>query len=1286
MKHVWLLLIVAVFCEPLPPELRAQESLFPASKTGNDSGPEGSFYELGTVFRPTLKGVVTHLRVYALASELGEHTARLWRNGTDTLIGGPYAWTYGGTPGWVTLDIPDVPVLANMDYTIVVTTGGGSGRNYPFLGGDLAIPGGNGAHLTHPASAGVFATSAGVRPSATFNSANYLRDIVFVPDPIEPPTNAPVRLNEILAENKAGLVDEDGDSSDWIELYNPKGEPVSLAGYQLLDSTNVWTFPPANIGPQSFLVVFASGKNRTNSPLHTNFKLDGDGEYLALKDTGGAIISEFAPGFPAQRKNVAYGRGSAADIGFLPTPTPGGPNVAAFAGFVADTRFSVKRGFFTSAVEVAVTTLTTGATVRYTLNGATPTESSLALTTPLTITHITTLRARAFKPGFIPTDTDTDTYIFLDDVLQQTQASALVYGWPLGPVNGQVLRYGLNPALQSLYTPTGKVAALAQVPMLSLVTDQANLTGAASGIYVNAATEGLEQPASLELINPDGSPGFSVDTGLRIRGGQSRGGNFPKHSFNLFFRDEYGAPKLDFPLFGPDGAGKFDTISLRCEHGYAYADPYPLDIRLDFTAMRDVACRNLWAAAGYASTRSRYYHLLLNGQYWGLYQTQERAQEDFGATYFGGKASEYDGVAATGLPQLTVEATSGDLNAWTKLWNGCRAVNTNPAPAVYFALLGCNADGTRNFALPVLLDPRELASYMLLHYYTGHSDEPLSVSFNFEKPNNFRALRRRGTNDPWHFLVHDGESSLRAGQWVDNRANAVNLTSTNRSLVQFSNPEWMHEDLLASPEYRIVFADQAQRLLLNEGAFTAARAQPIWDALAAQIDRAVIGESLRWAQTTTENQANWLAEVNDVRTQFFPSRSATVIAQLRQRNIFPSVNAPVFSQGGGLVPPGFSFTISAAAGGTIHYTLDGTDPRAIGGLPAGLVYTNAIVVNTTLRVRARYRSDGGEWSALDEASFTPFLPASATNLIVSKIHYHPAPPDAAELAAGFSDDSNFEYLELQNVSGITLDLRGVQVNAGVTFNFADASLATLAPGARVCVVENVDAFAMRYGSNLPVAGRYTGNLNNSGETLRIVDAMGTNIALFTYDDAVPWPLSPDGGGPALVLRAPNLNPTNAANWRASYVTGGKPGSADDYTVQDWRREFFTAAQLANPALESSLWGDDADPDGDGVSNLAEYALGGTSPTNAAARPRLTASLFTDAGVAWLRGEYLLRKGIIGVTVTPQVSSNLIVWEELAPSSIVSQGDYTVLVTMEAPQPIDIGNPPHRFLRLHVTTP
>ncbi len=1264
-------LLIATF------RLSAQESLFPANKTGNDSGAEGNFYELGTIFRASVDGNVTHLRVYALAAESGVHTARLWRNTDGALIGGPYSWTYGGAAGWITFDIADVPIVANTDYTVVVTTGGG-GKNYPFLRGDLLAAGGNGAHLTHPASAGVYSTTVGVRPTTTFQGSNYLRDVLFVPGPTEPPTNGPVRINEFLAGNKSGLLDEDGAASDWIELYNPTAAPIAIGAYQLTDGTATWTFPATMIGAQQFLIVFASGKNRATLPLHTNFKLDSLGEYLALKDAGGVTIGEFSPTFPAQRADFSYGRNSAGNTGYFFTPTPGTANGPSFSGFVADTVFSVKRGFFSAPVQVAIGAATSGATIRYTLDGSTPSEASAAYTGPLTIGATTTLRARAFKPDFLPTNTDTNTYVFPADLLQQTNASTLAGGWPAGPVNGQVLRYGLNPANLPLYTQDQKLGAFTQIPTLSIVTDQANLTNATSGLYVNATTDGLERAASLELINPDNTPAFQIDAGLRIRGGQSRGANFPKHSFNVFFRSEYGSSKLDFPFFGADGAQKFDTISLRCEHGYAYPDPFALNYRLEFTAMRDVFCRDLWAATGYASTRSRYYHLMLNGQYWGLYQSQERAQEDFAATYFGGIPSEYDGVAATGLPQLTIAATSGDLLAWTQLWSGCRAVNANPSNANFFALLGRSADGTPNAALPVLLDPRELAAYMLLHYFTGHSDEPLSVSFNFEKPNNFRALRRRGTTEPWHFIVHDGESSVRATEWVDNRANAVNLTSPNRADIAFSNPEWMHEDLLANTEYRIAFADVAQRLLFNGGAFTPVKAWEKWDALAAQIDRAVIGESLRWGQTTDENQTNWNAKVSQVRTLFFPARSTTVVAQLRQRNIFPSVNAPVFSQRGGQVASGYQLTLGAAGGGTIYYTLDGSDPRASGGGIAGTSYAAAITITAPTLVRTRFRSSGGEWSALDEAFFSTYPPAIAGKLIVSKVHYHPVPPSAAELAAGFSEANDFEYLEFQNASTETIDLRGVQVNAGIVFDFATAGITTLAPGARVCIAENAAAFAARYGSGLPLAGAFTGNLSDGGETVRAIDSTGAIISQFTYDDIAPWPLTPDGDGPALVLRASNLDPSVTANWRASYSIGGKPGAPDVLTLADWRAQHFTAADLTEPAKEATVWGHLADPDYDGFSNALEYALSGI-PTASASHPEIAASLFANH----LRATYRIREGTGGITITPQVSGDLIAWsaDTTTISGPISQNDGTALITVQDNIAIADSSAGRRFLRL-----
>ena len=948
-----------------------------------------------------------------------------------------------------------------------------------------------------------------------------------------------ITITEFLAENESGLQDEDGEFSDWIEIYNPGAAPVALAGYQLTDGAANWTFPPLALGARQFLVVYASGKNRTNppAPLHTNFKLDNAGEYLALRDASNNALSEFAP-YPAQRADYSAGTGTNGGVVYFFTPTPGRANGVSFSGFVADIAFNVKRGFFSAPVTVAITNSTPGAAIHYTLDGSTPTETSAPYTTPLLLSATTTLRARAFKPGFRPTKVHTGSYIFLADVIQQTAASAQAYGWPAGPINGQVLRYGLNPTLRARYSTSQLLAALRQIPTMSIVTDQENLTDPARGIYVNGPADGAawERPVSLELIPPGGSDGFQEDCGLRIRGGQSRSGNFPKHSFHVNFRREYGTAKLRFPLFGADGAEEFDTFDLRCEHGYAYADPYPYGS--EFTAVRDVFCRDLWGATGHATTRSRAYHLYLNGQYWGLYQTQERAQEDYAETYLGGAKEEYDVIKATGLPQLTIEASSGSLTNWRALWLGARTVAANPANSNYFALLGRNADGTPNPSLPVLLDPKELAAYLLLHYYCGHSDEPLSVSFNFEKPNNFRALRHQELAAPFHFFVHDGESSVRAPEWVDNRANSVNLTSPNRAQFEFSNPEWMHEDLLANAEYRIAFADEAQRLLFNGGAFTAAKSQPFFDARAAEIDQAVIGESIRWGRNATDNQTTWSNKIAEIRSLFFPMRTETVITQLRQRNLFPAIDAPALSSYGGLVSPGFNLHLTnLVGGGTLYYALGGADPRAIGGgfHPEALAYSpgTPITINSQTTIKARVRS-GAIWSAAVAATF--YTMQDFTKLLVSEIMYNPP-------AAGATSGDNFEFLELKNAGTNALDLGGATFTDGITFTFTNGS--RLAPGQFFILGRNPSVLTNKY-PGLAVHGAYGGRLDNAGEQITLTHALGGAVFSFDYNNSGRWPLAPDGQGFSLAPRHPNANPDpgNPSNWRASTNPGGSPGTDD----------------------------------------------------------------------------------------------------------------------------------------------
>lgn len=160
--------------------LTGRESIWPDTKVGRDVDFDGTYYELGMIFQASVPGKITHLRVFSLASEAGDHTARLWRNDDETVVGGPYTWNYGGTTGWILFDIPDVEIEAGVDYTVAISTGTSPRRNYPNLP-DLATAGSNGQHLSYPVDAGVFTETRGARPTQSFNHGDYLRDIVFVP-------------------------------------------------------------------------------------------------------------------------------------------------------------------------------------------------------------------------------------------------------------------------------------------------------------------------------------------------------------------------------------------------------------------------------------------------------------------------------------------------------------------------------------------------------------------------------------------------------------------------------------------------------------------------------------------------------------------------------------------------------------------------------------------------------------------------------------------------------------------------------------------------------------------------------------------------------------------------------------------------------------------------------------------------------------------------------------------------------------------------------------------------
>lgn len=248
--------------------------------------------------------------------------------------------------------------------------------------------------------------------------------------------------------------------------------------------------------------------------------------------------------------------------------------------------------------------------------------------------------------------------------------------------------------------------------------------------------------------------------------------------------------------------------------------------------------------------------------------------------------------------------------------------------------------------------------------------------------------------------------------------------------------------------------------------------------------------------------------------------------------------------------------------------------------------------------------------------------ANAGNVVVSEIMYHPASPSEAELAEGVANQDAFEFIELHNVSDAPVDLAGARFTRGIDFDFAEGD--QIPGGGYVVLVADEVAFALRY-PGVAVMGEYSGQLRNSGETIRLRSVDDSIIQEFSYNDREPWPADADGEGNSLVLQLGGEGLPDSAlaeSWRASAAVNGTPGAGESAPEPGGNFADWLASRGGDP---------NADPNGDGLTLLAEYALG------------------LDVGgrlpyVEFIDGKpYLLNTSRAGVKVSMETSRDLQEW-------------------------------------------
>ncbi|MGK0187123.1 MAG: hypothetical protein ACI9R3_002909 [Verrucomicrobiales bacterium] len=818
--------------------------------------------------------------------------------------------------------------------------------------------------------------------------------------------------------------------------------------------------------------------------------------------------------------------------------------------FSAVYTLSHQRGFYDEPFDLTVATdLEEGAVIRFTTDGSSPSRghgevyaSSLKIVTTSTI--------RLFAYAGEEEIATTHTFLFAGHVAdQEAQPEGYVNAIESGR-NGSArphtFDWAMDPEVLEDTTNNGNlVEHLLSIPSLALTMDVEDL----NYIYTNHTRRGVdyERAASVELIYPklEGYArfkGFQIVSGIRMQGGgavdQAR-----KKSFRLLFKEEYGFPKLEYPLFesavhhADSAARRFDNVVLRAagNTNWSKDDAWKHE---PSTYLRDPFVRDSQVAISGFGARSTFVHLYINGYYFGLYNIAERPDDKFMAEYFGGDREDYYSINHGG----TVEGSSSEWNRLTRS-SSLRDLDEDLR----------YADFIERF------DVAGYCDYVLLNWSVGMGDWPWNNFYGGIRNEPDGRARFFSWDSEYAFWTIDGYLGSNPTGWVHPR-----FASDGGVISEFWRALEVNDDFL------MTFADRVYKHCYNDGPLSDANMRARFQRLADHIEGAIVAESARWGDSAWGKEEephtrkdDWAPNVKDV-LDLMDGNLVIFVEELRQAGYYPDTLPPQLPELLSYpVSTGFAFKLeNLNVTGTLHYTVDGSDPRD----PSAATYASGeeIVVESEMNFRARARTNG-EWSPLAEQLIT--MEGIGIPLRITELMYHPAGGNEA-----------LEFIELQNIGTVPLDVSGHYFR-GIDYRFPPDT--NIAPLEIVILIPNDDpeAFAVIYPAT-SVFGTYRGHFDNGGETISLMTPFEETVTELSYDDADQWESAADGGGRSLVRVNLRSNDSEPTNWVKSPAEGGSPGVVTPVEIDANR-----------------------DSDSDGYTDLQE-AIAGTDPNNSSSYPLL----------------------------------------------------------------------------------
>jgi hypothetical protein len=971
---------------------------------------------------------------------------------------------------------------------------------------------------------------------------------------------AQVQISEFMASNTKTRKDDFGQYEDWIEVCNRGATNVNLLNWGLTDNDGhsfKWRFPATNLPPKAYLVVFASNRDRRDPgrTLHTNFRLEAAGEYLALVRPDGSMATEFSPAYPPQLPDVSFGFAaeSAGDLDtyqaqsrYFVVPTPGSANGvgtrdlgpvltgAGYAPLVPGTNDSIT---VTCRVEQAFAPVT-----------------------------LVTLNWRTMF------NTITQTRMFDDGLHGDGGAGDGIYGavipnrvgtnWTFW--SGQMVRWYLTAKDSLSHTSRWPLfeAPTASAEYLGTVVQPDYVPSPLPVFHFFAPSTVLQPGPTTQQIGADSEQGgrvslfydgeFYDNIYMELRGNTSASLN--KKAHRLEFNAEH-------PFRHPGPGGRIRKTSLLAE----YLDPAYLRQHLCFWFLDLMGVPSPFDYPVRTQLNGAFYQLAFHSDVLGDEQLDRMGYDPAGALY-----------KCVGTVTPNHSSTAG----FVKLLPKTNLTSTVDYDALANAINEARPLETRRINVFDLLDVPQVINHLAGARFCSENDDVWA---------NQCLYRDTWGDGLWRILPYDMNAS-----WGQLYGGSSPLQATNDlrkshpfyggSQVQENrSASWnrLYDVIIAVPETRDMLR-RRERTLLDRWVLPPGTAPQnlIVENYIKLMTNLIWAEALldrqKWGYSPWASGKTFPSGISDLLTQFVgPRRSHWYVTHCVTNTAKPSglgndykADIPL-SQPTNAVISIVAWDCQPVSGNQEeeYVCLTNANDNAVdvsgwkleGGVsqklkegtvipPRGSLYLSPNVVAFRARAKAPRGGLGlfvqgsyhgrlsawGESLTLSDAtgrlvssnSYVGMPSLAQQFLRITEIMYHPAP-----LAGSLYDPQDFEYLALKNISiNMTLDLTGVRFTNGISFAFNASAVRSLLPGQTVLVVRNTDAFALRYSAGLKVAGQYVGSLDNAGEALRLEDAVGEKILEFTYSPQ--WYPLTDGLGFSLAIR----------DEQAPWSTWGQPGS------------------------------------------------------------------------------------------------------------------------------------------------